>query len=96
MKKLIMLALALSLFVGVHPAKADDSFSMTEMTCEELLSDEEGLPYALFWMAGYLGAKTDDVVMSGAAIEQFTEQVVNMCTERPEATIGDMLNYFLQ
>lgn len=91
MKKIIMLALALSLFGGVQSAKADDLFNMTELTCDELLSDAEGFPYSIFWMAGYLGAVTGQPVIGGDMMEQFTEAVAGMCQENPAATVGDVL-----
>lgn len=96
MKKIIMLALALSVFVGAQTAKADESFSMLELTCEEFLSDTEGMPYAVFWMSGYLGAKTNDVVISGDGMVKFTEYVAGMCQERPQATLGEAINVMLQ
>lgn len=96
MKKLIMLALALSVFVGAQVARADEPVNVTELTCEETLSDEEGFVYTLFWMTGYLGAKTNEPFLSEDIIDQFGTRVADMCTEKPEATIGDVMNAMLQ
>lgn len=96
MKKLIMLALALSVFVGAQVAHADDSFKVTDLTCNDFLSDEEGMPYTLFWMAGYLGAKSNQPVLGSAIMEQFSGMVIGMCQESPEATLGDVLNHLGQ
>ncbi|MFI3270531.1 MAG: HdeA/HdeB family chaperone [Pseudomonadota bacterium] len=95
MKKIIMLALALSLFVGAQTANADDSFNMTELTCDELLSDGEGFPYSIFWMAGYLGAQSGHPFIGGEIMTQLTETVAAMCQEKPDATVGQVLEALL-
>lgn len=96
MKKIIMLALALSLFMGVSTAKADEPFDMTALTCDEVMSDAEGLPYTIFWMSGYLGAKTNEPLISGEIMEAFTQIVAEMCTEKPEATLGQVMDNLMQ
>lgn len=96
MKKIIMLALALSLFMGVSTAKADEPFDMTALTCDEVLSDAEGLPYTIFWVSGYIGAKVNEPVISGEIMEALTQMVGDMCSERPDATLGQVMDNLMQ
>lgn len=93
--KRIILALILSLFMSTAVATAAP-VDMATMTCEDAISDADGFVSTNFWLMGYLGGKTDDTVMSFEMMETFANKIADMCMERPEATLGDVINHLLQ
>lgn len=95
MKRIIMLALALSLFMGASVAKAGP-VDMTTVTCDEITNDHEGFMTCSLWIMGYLAGKTDDTHFGGERLDKFGDQLWAMCVERPEATLGEVVNYLLQ
>lgn len=79
--------------LGVAQAAPVD---MATVTCEDALSDGDGFVATNFWLMGYLAGKTDDTIMSFEMMESFANKIADMCMERPEATLGDVMNHLLQ
>lgn len=95
MKKIIVFALALSVFLGGTSAHAD-GFDMLELGCEDTLDDDESRDYFITWMIGYLGAKHNDTMYSPEILQTLRDRTMRMCEERPTATTGDILRHLSQ
>lgn len=97
MKKIIVFALAMSVFFGVATAHAEDEeFNVLDLECQETFSDEEMRHYFTIWMTGYLGAKHNDTMYSPEILQALQDRTGKMCQERPDATLGDIVEHLSQ
>lgn len=85
MKKILLtLALCLSLFAPT--AALAGEMDMAKATCNDVTNEQE-LVMIVFWLDGYLTAKTGDTTLSTAWIEELTAAVMTACNANPNTKL---------
>ncbi len=85
MKKILLtLGLCLSLLAPTAALAAE--MDMSKATCNEVTNEQE-LMMIVFWLDGYLTAKTGDTTLSTEWITELTASVIAACNKNPNTKL---------
>ena len=89
MKKLALLILACGLlFLPGKALAAGDDIDMGKISCKEFIDSKESeMEMMLFWIDGYMSAKSNNTVMSQEWMEKLGTHLANYCNKNPNKTI---------
>ena len=66
---------------------ADDEQDVAKVSCKEFLGSGEQMAGMLFWIDGYMSAKSDNTVMSEAWMQKLGTHLGQYCAKNPGNTI---------
>lgn len=90
MKKLLLLLACILCVFATNPAMANDQ-DMGKLTCKELLASKDDIPFIMFWVDGYMSAKSDNLVLNADWMKTLTEHYISYCQQHPRDTILDTM-----
>lgn len=82
---------ALLFFSAGVVAAESTTYNMNEITCKEMLEDQENLTTMLIWIDGYLSHKSGNMSMSEASMIEIAKGLEEECKGKPERTLGNIL-----
>lgn len=95
MKKMLALVALLALMAMPSLVKAEENVDIAKIPCNGFLElAEDEMAGFIFWIDGYLSAKSGDTTMNDAYIERLGTHLGTFCGNNPNKTLMDAIKAY--
>ena len=89
MKKIVGFAILFCLCLPLSIPAAD--YDMAEVTCADMMKDNESMTLMYFWLDGYMSAKMDNTMLRQEEVESNINIIRKECEGNPRKKIFSLL-----